>query len=321
MPFFLAHSTESTILQQNGVVLHNCYENATLNSNICFTESQKQRQRGGKPEREDRREQERVLESQNDPERGNHREQQWATESCRSTLTEKVQDRARMQQRARDSPREYCHSKVTGLCTWTLIKSDWKLEGSLLTILGWGTSPELELKMKKWVFLGIVLIHLHSSTIWKLFSILKGPVLLWMVTLCWILYNHTDHTETLRLHHWISIWSHWLHLNMLPPCLCVFSKCFWVASWSHCSHLNRSCGKITKLCSFIVQKYKLKRNHQDETCWPHLFVTLIQCFKTTLHWSHLYLIHSWWLGLCELRFYDWIALFSHWLHLYLITPC
>ena len=96
----------------------------------------------------------------------------------------------------------------------------------------------------------------------------------------------------------------------------MFCKCF---SWSHCSHLNRSCGKITKLCSFIVQKYKLKRNHQDETCWPHLFVTLIQCFKTTLHWSHLYLIHSWWFGLCELRFYVWIALFSHWLNSYLVT--
>ena len=168
------------------------------------------------------------------------------------------------------------------------VDKEWlKIRGVFVNHSGLRNITRARAKNEEMVFL---LIHLHSSTIWKLFSILKGPVLLWMVTLCWILYNHTDHTETLRLHHWISIWSHWLHLNMLPPCLCVFSKCFWVASWSHCSHLNRSCGKITKLCSFIVQKYKLKRNHQDETCWPHLFVTLIQCFKTTLHWSHLYLI-------------------------------
>ena len=38
--------------RQNGVVLHNCNTNATLNKNACFTESQKQRQRGREPERE-----------------------------------------------------------------------------------------------------------------------------------------------------------------------------------------------------------------------------------------------------------------------------
>ena len=39
-------------MRQNGVVLHNCNKNAPLIQNTCFTESQKQRQRGREPERE-----------------------------------------------------------------------------------------------------------------------------------------------------------------------------------------------------------------------------------------------------------------------------
>ena len=45
---------------------------------------------------------------------------------------------------------------------------------------------------------------------------------------------------------------------------------------------------ITKLCSFIVQIYKLKRIHQDESCWKPLVVTIIQCFEYD-HTGHIYI--------------------------------
>ena len=56
--------------RQNGVVLHNCNKNATLNKNACFTVSQKQRQR------------ERAREIEPERERSNQR----ATESHRNSL-------------------------------------------------------------------------------------------------------------------------------------------------------------------------------------------------------------------------------------------
>ena len=39
------------VSRQHGVVLHYSNKNATFNKNACFTESQKQRQRGREPER------------------------------------------------------------------------------------------------------------------------------------------------------------------------------------------------------------------------------------------------------------------------------
>ena len=92
-----------------------------------------------------------------------------------------------------------------------------------------------------------------------------------------------------RLHHWIGIWSHWLHLNLVPTRLCVFSKCFWVVSWSHCSHLN----SLDKACvaKVLDQKmfFSINRNHQDEitfnkisTYWAPLLEHLFQCFLITL---------------------------------------
>ena len=95
MPFSAAHNAESifsrqkmpyfNVSRQNGVVLHNCNKNATLNKNKCFTESQKQRQRGREPERGGAGEREIQPKSQrerkSEPERENHREPERATES------------------------------------------------------------------------------------------------------------------------------------------------------------------------------------------------------------------------------------------------
>ena len=122
----------------------------------------------------------------------------------------------------------------------------------------------------------------------------------------WVVYNDTGYIDIwvitlfMGLYHWIWIWSHWLHLNLVPTRLCVFSKCFWVVSWSHCSHLN----SLDKACvaKVLDQKmfFSINRNHQDEitfnkisTYWAPLFVHLFCCFLS--HWSKLYLIHSCWL--------------------------
>ena len=96
--------------------------------------------------------------------------------------------------------------------------------------------------------------------------------------------------------------THWLHLNLLPKCLWVFCKCF--SLW-HCSHLNRLCGKITKLSSFIVQKYKLKRNHQDET-----FVCKFSAFNMSTLVTFIF----------DSFMMTWNCLFSQWLNSYFITP-
>ena len=94
--------------------------------------------------------------------------------------------------------------------------------------------------------------------------------------------------------------------------VCV-QQMFLFASLSHCSHLNRSCGEITKLCSFIVQIYKLKRIHQDESCWKPLVVTIIQCFEYD-HTGHIYidvdLVYVSWDFMFEL-------LYSHTVYIYI----
>ena len=94
----------------------------------------------------------------------------------------------------------------------------------------------------------------------------------------------------LRLHHWIGIWSHWIHLNLVPTHLCVFSKCFWVVSWSHCSHLNsldKACVakvldqkmffSINQSVTFVkilirmnVRIYSYQKNYTNE--YPNIFI-------------------------------------------------